>query len=66
MAKWLHQRKGLLEGDIVWTSEDKVWTDIKISRDHDITNASGNTYTWPAGEVIRSRTEFLRPVTMAV
>lgn len=45
---WMHQRKGVLTGEIVWESDE--WADIKLSED---------AARYDKGEIVRVRKSFL-------
>jgi hypothetical protein len=59
MTEWLHQRKGLIEGEVVQDGEE--WTTIRLSRDHTIRVGSADDDGFRAkGHVLTVRTSFLR------
>ena len=61
MSKWLHSRKGLIEGEMV--HENDTWTTIKVSGDHELRSARpGATMPFADGETITVRSSFLKAI----
>jgi hypothetical protein len=57
MAKWLHSRKGVIEGEIV-TQHDE-WVEIRVTGDQIHRHGRGNEAV-ADGEIITVRKSFLR------
>lgn len=36
MTTWNHRRKGRIDGEIIRTSDDGVWVDIRLNGDHQL------------------------------
>ncbi|AIY01193.1 hypothetical protein ART_1594 [Arthrobacter sp. PAMC 25486] len=59
MSKWLHSRKGLIEGEIV--AEDAIWTQIQLKGDQNLLSAKpGARLPFQDGEILTVRTDFLK------
>lgn len=62
MAKWLHTRKGVIEGELV--SDDGIWTMIRFKGDQNLRSTKpGAMLPFADGEVITVRTSLLKVLT---
>lgn len=61
MSKWIHTRKGLIEGELI--REDGIWTVIKFKSDHELRSAKpGAMLPFADGEEITVRSSFLKAI----
>ena len=58
MAKWIHSRKGLIDGELI--EDDGTWTRIKATGDQNLRSARpGGVLEYFDGETITVRTSYL-------
>ena len=65
--KWVHSRKGPIDGEVVHTTDDGEWVDIRLAADHHLKYIapSSRGRTDHEGEIIRVRKSMLREVADA-
>jgi hypothetical protein len=62
MTRWLHPRRGVIEGEIVGNQSDETWMHIRLTADAPRASlrARGHGPIDEAGEVITVRRDFVR------
>lgn len=61
MSKWLHTRKGVIEGELI--SDDGEWTRIQLKGDQELLSAKpGRRQLFVDEEFLDVRTSFLTPI----
>lgn len=64
MTRWLHSRRGVIEGEPAGISDDKTWVHIRLTADSPrmSTRARGRGPVDVAGETITVRRSFLQVI----
>lgn len=60
--KWMHSRKGLIEGELIKHDDGSDWAHIRLVGDQTIRGARG-PQDWFDGDVLVARRPFLTEVT---